>query len=582
MKRIHWHVLLFVLTAAPAWPWTAAPANWVKVRQESELIVVGHVVGELTYVAQDQPPGSGFSWEFHGTLHVEETLKGNPPAPEFPFVLAYGLQASRYMRDGRLTISSYEREEDKQRLALYDGGSGTGLMVEDAHQPTIWVLGHWPPNNSLSEPTKEFCAKFPFDVQPKEMLPFFRALVAPDPGPAMIDLLKEPGVRLKWMTLQYLLDAQDNRAYPAVAALLGDKNNGIAYLATQACVKLGGRQAIPALRPFLADSRGPHFATAAQGLAALGDTQSTPRLIGVLQTEHQAYLRKIAARALGAMGDARAVPALIAALKDSGGREEIDGEVWMAARDALMRWAHCWLSPNGDKAQRWWRAAQGLPAGAIEHFAVAQKVASFSQLSPDWQEDYSQEIPSLLGGQRWGTRFSWNMPGEYQVEAVQRYFQELLANEHWHDYQALPSQIDDELRLKDELSDSPDSGKPVYLKYTVTNVSDHDLWLCTSYQEFGAERCANGSGGYGLIGSWGRRELSAFDFIKLPAHACHIFIGPNILLNNPRLKGNLPIVWIKAGLSFDGKGTQFGHDAWVGEVWADPITIPAGPPTKAQ
>jgi hypothetical protein len=292
---------------------------------------------------------------------------------------------------------------------------------------------------------------------------------------------------------------------------------------------------------------------------------------------------------LGTLGDPTAIPLLIAKLKD--GSAVGTTEVWQSAQASLLKLTGCRLSPNGDKAARWWQAAQEFPPEAWRHFAIAQSIEAFLTLGPNEQEQISQELRKLTGGPSApDIGFSWVIPASYRPKVCQEFWQDWLQKQTWTDYQALPSQLNEELVARAEPTAKVESGEPIHLRWTVTNVSPEEVRVCRVVTELAAIRHVNSGGAYAELGSGVRPQPTADDFILLKPEESFTFEGRGEVAHgtaprdaqNPvpgywgahrvQRRGQTP-AWVKPGLVLTHKGTAFGHDAWVGELWADPITL---------
>jgi hypothetical protein len=569
--------LLVVLTAWPSFAWLRGLSNWANLIDEAEVIAVAHVVGEMVYVKHDRPPVMGTSWEFHARLAIDEVLKGECPHTEIPLILHYGLSPSRYVQDAQVKQNPHYPKE-YPGLAIWDSGSsavGPMPLLEDARQPAVWVLAHYTDRFGRNgAPTEELSVREPEHIRPLKMLPLFRGILKPDAIEEQLAFLHDPDPQVRTNCLGYFRDRDEKRAFPAVAELLTNEDVG-SWLVVEACVKLGGQDAIAYLRPLLAtESRGLIWSVA-DALAQLHDVESVPRLLELLATGEKPFTRAAAASALRRMGDTRAIPGLLAALKDDGAPGESMPNVWRYAQEALEWLVRCRLSPNGDKAQRWWDVAQHLDPAAWEHFGVAQTVQSLLMVGPNAQEEVNGRLRTLSGRARGEVRgLDFSRRDEYDPVSAQQQWRRWLEAQGWDDYQALPSQMDDELVLKVEPTASLDSGEPVHLRYSVKNTSDKDLWLCKHYRELLAERFVNGNGSYGEDSQAARGELSADSFFLLRSGEQRFIVGNAIIYNHPHLRSQGRPAIIVAALRFDRKGTPFGYDAWVGEVWAEPIEFP--------
>ncbi len=162
----------------------------------------------------------------------------------------------------------------------------------------------------------------------------------------------------------------------------------------------------------------------------------------------------------------------------------------------------------------------------------------------------------------------------YAPDKAEAELRRWLGDQHWTDCLGLPSQIDDELTLKAGLTAPFGSGEQVRVRYTLTNRSGRDLWLAEHCFELLRARFTNGNGlGTAFGGLPGPDTLSADGFFRLPKGEERVIVGPGVLSKNNDLMANGPIQRISVALRFAYEGTSVGVDAWVGEVWAEPIAV---------
>jgi hypothetical protein len=87
-------------------------------------------------------------------------------------------------------------------------------------------------------------------------------------------------------------------------------------------------------------------------------------------------------------------------------------------------------------------------------------------------------------------------------------------------------------------------------------------------------RVASGNGYCVAPGDGGRHQpVTARDFRVLHPGEQWTIVGEHILWNDPHNIQPEPPRLVAAGLRFGRKGTSCGLDAWVGEVWAEPILV---------
>ena len=540
---------------------------------EAEVIVVGHLVGEPTYVEHQRAPDEGRSWEFHARLAIDEVLKGKCAEHEIPIILHYGLSPSHYMRDSKPVSGGWEKWFPGQ--GIWDSGSSavsSEPILQDAEKPAIWFLGHYADRFGRADrPTEELGVRDPEQLRPIELLPLVRTLLEPEAVEKQLPFLHDTDASVRRECLLYLTQRREARAFPAVAELLKDES--LKELAVEACVACGGKAAIPYLRPLLADETAEMCWSVSGALAKLGDTDSLPRFVEILQSGRTASSRSSAARALGRLHDVQAMPALLAALKQGGRCPGPSGrEVWYYAQEAIQDLTYCTLSPNGDKAERWWQVAQGLSPDAWRHFEMARLIDSIPVSGPDAQDRANWQLAATTHWRLPGDRRYFWWPREYAPEEGERLWRGWLERQGWTDYQALPSQTDDELTLQAEPTATPESGQPVRLRYTVTNRSDHEVWLTKQCYELLQMVYPKGGGSYGSEGEYDRpTALTEADFFRLQPGNSRMVVGEAILLNKPGRAEQLRPAMVCPGLVFDRKGTSVGLDAWVGEVWAAPV-----------
>jgi hypothetical protein len=566
--------LLFIVVSGPAWAWMRVMPDWKATLAEPEAIVVGRLVANPIHVEHRRGPDEGRSWEYHARLAIDEVLRGELEATEVPIVLHYGLSPSRYVEDGALADHSLEEHPGQ---AIYDSGSFAvppRPIMENADEPGIWLLGHYEDRFGRADaPTEWLGVRDPEHLWPIEFLPFFRAILQPDAVDEQLAFLHDPDERVRKECLRYFIDHQQRRAFPAVADLLTDERLG--GIAVEACRVCGGEAALPHLRSLLADETREVFDSAARALAKLKDSASLPRLAEVAQAGRTPGGRGSAVWALGQLGDPAAMPTLLAALKADAVIPGPPGdELWERAQRSIEELTGCTLSPNGEKAVRWWEAAQHRDRAAWQHFEAAQRIEALLAAGPD-RQDRSDMMLTQLAGRRPAERLLLDFMRQKQYDPVagQRLWRQWLAEQGWTDYQDLPSQIDDELVLTVEQTASLESAEPARLRYTVTNRSDHDVWLTKHCYELAYIIYENGNASLGSEGEYDRpQELTAEDFFRLPAGQARTTVGKNVFRHPDRHLTSPPAI-IAAGLVFDRKGTSLGLDAWAGEVWAEPMRV---------
>ncbi len=578
-------VLASVLTVASAWSngvsWWDTHSLAERIEQ-AELIAVGHCVGEIGTIERE-PTIDTAQWFYRGHLAIDEVLKGQATEGEIPFLLPASMPPSRYLKDGKLVRTGFG--EGRAGLAIY--GFGVGGLVEDAHKPAVWVLAHYTLGRREDSPaTEELAVHGHASIQPVSTVPLFRAIVRQAPADELIGFLEDPDPGVRRLAVRYLRDRDEKGAFPKVAELLSD-DDVPKRLSVSASVKLGGQEAIPFLRSLLMGEDEGVISQVAGAVAELGDVESLPRILELLEGAKAPRTRARMAEALGELADRRAMPGLVAALKDDGHVGGSRGaEVWSYAQEAIEALTHCRLSPNGDKAERWWELGQHLEPTAWEHFDITQTIQSLLVVGPRTQERADYRLQEYCGragapGHGWSPddRLQFWRRDKYNPLSAQQEWLRWLEAQGWDDYQTLPSQTDDELALRVELTASLDSGEPVLLRYFVRNTTDTELWLCKRYREIPAIWFAGGMGHYFNDGlDYVRRrpmqELSAEDFLLLPAGEQRFVVGKTPIWNSPRGDRWPRPRAIAPGLRFAHKGTSFGYDAWVGEVWAEPIEFP--------
>ncbi len=576
-----WAWLAVLMCSSPGSCGLRMLPNWPQLIGESELIVVGHLAGEpLRYGAVTVEDGDRRETRWYeGRLIVTEVLKGAGSEGETPLRLDGGMTPVRWVMNG-LVHEGYGAK-DFPGLAILDEGSSVTRFppqaaLEDARRPAIWMLAHrktWVPGAG-DLPTGTLGIDDPGQVWPIVLLPFVRAVLKPDALDEQLAFLRDPSEDVRRECLRYFRQRGEPRAFPQVAELLHDP--GLVYEAIHTCQACGGADAIPHLRPLLADQTGETFYAASEALAELGDRESLPRLVEVLSEGRTGGARNAAAWALGLLGDRQAIPALVGALNlETPSPDGRGAEVWRCSRDALKRLTGCALSPNGDKAERWWQAAQGLSPEAWRHFEIARLIDSLTSatIGPDGQEQAEDRLHELTGWRIPGDRRHFWWPHEYAPQEGQRLWREWLAQQGWTDYQGLPSQTDDELTLTADFGRGWQGTEPLQIRYTVTNRSAHDLWLSKQCYELLRTVCPNGNGGCASPGQGTRlADFTAADFFRLPSGESRAVLGKLIAADDIDGCMEPPIVAC-AGLVFDRKGTSCGLGAWVGEVWAEPVRL---------
>jgi len=562
----------------PSLAWAPAPVNWARLVDEAELIVVAHVVGNLTQVEHVAEPEASRSWEYYGRLAIDEVLEGEAPGPEVLVVLHHGLTASQFVRNGEI-VKAEPMATRYPGLAILNGGSDAGEpILEDARQPAIWLLAHYTDRfRRGGRPTEGSGVGEPEHIQPLKMVPLFRAILRPAPVEGLVAFLRDPDTEVRAKALMYLRDRGEAAAFPALTELLQDpvfvsdaERRAVLF---GCCVALGREAAIPYLRPLLGDETVFGFGEAAEALAVLHDTESTPRLMQALAGSARPRARADAARALGVMRDDRAVPAMIAALKDDGYLANYgpEREVWAAARNAIWFMTGCRLSANGDKAERWWGVAHQLDPTAWRHFAAAQRIESLLLVSPFDQAN----VVAMVSGEAYARpegprRLNFGRADEYDPLTAQEEWRAWLEAQGWDDYQALPSQIDDELALEVEPMAVPEDAGAVHLRYILTNRTPRDLWLYKHPDCPVATRWRDGGGSGGALGAASDEGATGAEGFFLLRSG-----GQALLVSQQPLAG--PPAAVAGGLRFLRKGTSLGREAWVGEVWSEPVVVSAEP-----
>ncbi len=578
-------VVLLTMTAA----WSESVYWWdsremVERIGAAESIVVGHVAGEISLLTEAQRQGTEFCCR--GRLAVDEVLKGPPLSGETRFLLSYDINPAAYVRDGELVDAPWRGEHPASALLQITGD----LALTDCHKPAVWVLTQCEVERPASgtETTDEFGVLGRNAVQPIVTKPFFEAAIRDAPAEELIGFLdsKEPSVRA--LALRYLTGAGVRSAFPKVAELLGDEEMRDGSLAIEACTYLGGRASLPYLRPLLDAEDEETVALAAEALAILRDSGSVPRMIELLAEANAPSMRNGIAHNLADLHDPRAIPALVAALRD----DRFEGQnywprAWEGVRGALREITGCSLSRNGDKAERWWAVAKNLDEEAWKHFATAELIRGLTAMGPSDHEVARCNLRPLDSTVIYADAKTWNLSyfhgrGHYDPAAAQVQWLAWLDKQGWDDWQAMPSQVDDELQLTVEPTATLDSGEPVHLRYTIRNVSDRDIWLCKRYDEVPSIWFAGGIGvcsDYDSAPGWCLPpELPTEDeFFRIPAGESRFVIGERAIYNvpggdrDPRPRSIVP------GLGFYHTGTTLSLDAWVGEVWADEIKFPVEP-----
>lgn len=566
--------LLVAVAAAPAWAWLRPQANWAELFDEAELIVVGHVVGDFVHVIlqkEDVRPGVAPVWGHEGRLAIDEVLKGECGEAEIPIMLHYGLDPCQCLRDGKLSRGGWAHVYPG--LPILDTGSsamGPPVLV-DARRPAIWFLGHYALYDGSYEPKPApvLGVREPCHMQALKMLPLIRAILKPDGLDEQLAFLADPDEQVRYAALRYFQGRKDKRAFPLVAAMFADEELGVC--AMDASVDIDPDAAIPLLRPYLADPASKYFTTAAYALGDLHDVESIPAMLEALSGAQSAFTRQNAAAALERMRDPTAIPGLIAALKDDGGPDDYWPGLWQMARRTIRTISGCNLSPNGDKAQRWWEAAQHLDRTAWQHFAAAEFIRCLGRPGPPG------DVPAALRGRimHWTGRPMPSLSAERKTRTAAVWWAQWLEGQGWNDYQALPSQIDDELSVTVEPTALLDSGEPVRLCYVVANVSHHELWVGDKWRELVIIRDSKGDRclPHRPTRETGR-SYTAQDFRRLLPSEGFAVTGDAVIHNDPERRTSRRPAWVLAGLAFECKGTSLGLDAWVGEVWAEPIHFP--------
>ena len=166
----------------------------------------------------------------------------------------------------------------------------------------------------------------------------------------------------------------------------------------------------------------------------------------------------------------------------------------------------------------------------------------------------------------------------HDPEAAQQDWLSWLAEQEWTDYQALPSQLDDELALAAEPSGPITDDEPLRLRYVLTNTSDTEVTLSSLWYEmyYVKRRSAGMFGGDNWRYSRPQEQTEDEFFALAPGESVSLE-GRTVFHNDPHVKHSSPPTLIIPGLVFDRKGATLGLDAWVGEVWADEIKFPVEP-----
>jgi hypothetical protein len=131
---------------APIQTFRTAPAD-AQLVESAELIVVGRLKPESVAFVPHGPAASAASWEYHATLVIAETLKGQAPSREITIVIHYGYNV--YV-DGKLTTPSGTSDGHASRpnyswgkveIICIDPGRANPLrLVKDAADDNIWFL----------------------------------------------------------------------------------------------------------------------------------------------------------------------------------------------------------------------------------------------------------------------------------------------------------------------------------------------------------------------------------------------------------------------------------------------------------
>jgi len=135
------------LAAEQAHAWVRPTYEDAQVVRRSEVIVIGHLVGDsIQFMSHPHRPDEGATHEHRATLVVSEVLKGDLKDREIPIIIHYGLTpvVGGYAKRGNFMIDRRSGRADypKDIVEVIDTGSSvTGhSLVKDAAKDNIWFL----------------------------------------------------------------------------------------------------------------------------------------------------------------------------------------------------------------------------------------------------------------------------------------------------------------------------------------------------------------------------------------------------------------------------------------------------------
>jgi hypothetical protein len=332
------------------------PAHMDDLLNQAEVIVVGRVKpGSL--VIEKSPDGHKSAHQL--SLLVSRTIKSN--LKDNVVTLTYTIEFP--MREFPKT------QDDPQDRLLLTGWNEWGHISEkkeglDLYADQIWFL------ERLPEEFLVFPDKAPFGVQHLESVQSieYSALVelfVRNAGPKEVRELIDKSYKgiIPEIAVEYFRDS----AASGVGEFVWDylKQEGASeQIAYRTLDSLAREEALKWCREGLSSQNVVIRRYALDGMMVHTDKDSVPSIIKLLGESKDYEEKEHAIRALGVIGDTKAVPALIELLKhkDPEDNEKPPGTfLWEHARKAIRLITNVCLSPNGDKAIRWWNRNKDKP-----------------------------------------------------------------------------------------------------------------------------------------------------------------------------------------------------------------------------